>query len=177
MKKLFYVLLVAIVGLCINYNPVSAQQKKVLAYVPKALLSPPWVFTLKGAKYEADSRGWQFKHLAPPNETASDIQMSLIEDFIQQKVDVLLTGPCDDEAIGAAVKKLNEARIPAVLINTEQPFPYDVLSYVLSDEIAGGETIGRYCVEKLKGKGNVVIIEGVPGHYCNKKDSRAFLIL
>lgn len=174
-KKILCAALVTFVVLCLPGIKVDAQAEKTLAYVPKALLSPPWVSTLKGAKYEAESRGWQFKYLAPPNETASDIQMSLIEDFIQQKVDVLLTGPCDDEAIGAAVEKLNEARIPVVLINTEQPFPQkDVLSYVLSDEIAGGETIGKYCVEQLKGKGNVVIIEGVPGQYANKKRLEGF---
>lgn len=177
MKRLFLLILISLILLgTLSVNCFAGKDERVLAYVPKALLSPPWVATLEGAKAEAEKRGWTFKYLAPPNETASDVQMTLIEDFILQEVDAILAGPCDDEAIGEAVKKSNEANIPIALINTEQEFTYDVLAYSISDEIFGGETIGKFCVEKLKDREskNVVIIEGVPGHFCNRKRLEGF---
>jgi ribose transport system substrate-binding protein len=178
MKKLFILTLILLVLIgALSVNCLADQKKHVIAFVPKALISPAYVNMMEGVKAEAAKRGWEFICLSPPNETASDVQISLIEDLIEQKVDAITIGPCDDNAIGEAIRKCNEANIPVVLINSDMLYPdLEVLANSTADEVAGGEIVGQFCVDSLKDRAtkNVVLIEGILGHICNNLRQEGF---
>lgn len=103
--------------------------------------------------------------LVDANTDASK-QLSQVENFIVQGVDVILIVPVDVETMGPIVQRANEANIPMVVVNRK---PSDELlekcaAYVGSDSITAGIMQMEWIAEKLGGKGNVCILEGWPGH-------------
>lgn len=93
-------------------------------------------------------------------------QLSQVENFIVQGVDVILIVPVDVETMGQIAQRANEANIPMVVVNRK---PSDEVmekcaAYVGSDSITAGIMQMEWIAEKLGGKGNVCILQGWPGH-------------
>ncbi len=90
-------------------------------------------------------------------------QLSQIQNFIAQKVDVIVVNPVDSSATAQMTKLIKDAKIPAVYVN-RQPLealdPNDPIVYVGSDENVSGKLEGEAIAKLLKGKGNVVIMMG-----------------
>ncbi len=88
-------------------------------------------------------------------------QIEQIESFIAQKVDVIILNPCEYEASSPAVTKALAANIPIVNVNSatkEQP-----TAFVGSNDIESGRIAMKFIAEKLGGKGNIVMIQGLNG--------------
>ena len=90
-------------------------------------------------------------------------QLSQIQNFIAQKVDVIVVNPVDSSATAQMTKLIKDAKIPAVYVNRQplEPLdPNDPIVYVGSDENVSGKLEGEAIAKLLKGKGNVVIMMG-----------------
>lgn len=89
-------------------------------------------------------------------------QLSQIENLIAQKVDVLLVAAVDSDAIVPALDKAKAAGIQLVglnmLINTKDPY-----YYAGPDDVKAGELEMQAAIDKIGGKGNIVILEGPIG--------------
>lgn len=89
-------------------------------------------------------------------------QLSQIENLIAQKVDVLLVAAVDSDAIVPALDKAKSANIPLVglnmLINTK-----DEYYYAGPDDVKAGELEMQAAIDKIGGKGNILILEGPIG--------------
>jgi ABC-type sugar transport system substrate-binding protein len=89
-------------------------------------------------------------------------QTSQYENFIAQKVDLILVDPVDAKAIVPVVKRINEAHIP--VINYDAPAEGgNFVTSVYMDWLMAGIMSGVQIVEATGGKGNVVLVEGTPG--------------
>lgn len=88
--------------------------------------------------------------------------MSIVEDFIAKKVNGVLMSPIGQDALVPAVEALNAAKIPVATVDRKVAGG-DVLVHVGADNVEGGRVAGRFIVEKLGGKGNVLELEGTPG--------------
>jgi ribose transport system substrate-binding protein len=87
-------------------------------------------------------------------------QTAGVEDMIRQKIDFLLFNPVDSDAGEVAVKAAKEAGIPVVCLDADSKGPRDM--FIVSDNTLAGELCARYTMDRLGGKGNVVIINGNP---------------
>jgi inositol transport system substrate-binding protein len=88
-------------------------------------------------------------------------QIEQIESFIAQKVDVIILNPCEYEACSPAVTKALAAGIPIVNVNSAtkvQP-----TAFVGSNDVESGRIAMKFIAERLKGKGNIVMIQGLNG--------------
>lgn len=88
-------------------------------------------------------------------------QIEQVESFIAQKVDVIILNPCEFEASSPAVTKALEANIPIVNVNSAtkvQP-----TAFVGSNDVESGRIAMKFIAEKLGGKGNIVMIQGLNG--------------
>jgi ribose transport system substrate-binding protein len=88
-------------------------------------------------------------------------QISDVEDMIQQKIDILFLNAVDSKAIGPAVVAANKAKIPVITLDVNAEGG-KVTSFIASDNYLAGKLCGEYIVKRLKGKGDVVIINGTP---------------
>lgn len=89
-------------------------------------------------------------------------QASQVEDFITQKVDVILLNPVDSDAIVPSVKKANEAKIPVITVDRGATGG-DVVSHIASDNVAGGKMAGEFLFKQMGGSGKVIELEGIAG--------------
>lgn len=163
-KLLVLSLLIVIFTISICSIAIASSKNFTIGLVPKALISPFYITLVDSAKAKGAAEGFNVIVSSPSIQTAFAEQVNIIEDFIEKKVDLLALGVTDINAVVPVLKKAMEAGIPVVIVDTLTPLPgLEVTSLIGSDNIEGGRIVGKYAVELLKGKGNVAIIEGVPG--------------
>ncbi len=92
----------------------------------------------------------------------ASVQQSQFETMVTQGFDGILFVPIDIEAGAAAVDTAFEAKIPVVGSNTRVNNP-KLTSYIGSDDVKSGYMEAKAVLDKIGGKGNVVIIEGPIG--------------
>ncbi|NCD33742.1 MAG: ribose ABC transporter substrate-binding protein RbsB [Spartobacteria bacterium] len=135
-------------------------------------LNNPFFVTLKdGAVEKAQTLGMDLTVLDSQNDPAKEI--SNVEDLISRGVDVILINPADSDAVGNAIKMANREKIPVITLDRGANRG-DVVSHIASDNIAGGKMAGEYIVSKLKGRGNAVELEGIPGTSAARDRGRGF---
>jgi len=90
-------------------------------------------------------------------------QINDVETLLVQGVDAIILNPLDKVGLGGIVDTVKKAGIPMVQVNTYTTNDaYDV--YVGSNEEAAGEIQGKWALENIGEKGNIVILYGVMGH-------------
>jgi ABC-type sugar transport system substrate-binding protein len=113
-----------------------------------------------GVKREAKAEGANLTLLDANNNAQT--QLSQIQDLIAKKVSVILVAAVDTNAIVPALQMCKNAKIPLVavnmLINTKEPY-----DYVGPNDVQAGEKEMQALIDKIGGKGNIVILEGPIG--------------
>jgi inositol transport system substrate-binding protein len=88
-------------------------------------------------------------------------QMEQVESFIAQGVDAIILNPCEVEASSPAVSRALAANIPIVNVNSETSTK--PTAFVGSNDVESARIAMNFLVEKLGGKGNIVMIHGFMG--------------
>ncbi len=83
-----------------------------------------------------------------------------IEDLIAQKVDGIIISGAWLEQLPSAMDSINKAGIPVVLVDRQWTSGYT--SYVGPDNFKIGQQDGQYIVDRLGGKGVMVVLKGGP---------------
>jgi ribose transport system substrate-binding protein len=83
-----------------------------------------------------------------------------IEDLIAKKVDGVIISGAWLEQLPSALDSLKKAGIPAVLVDRQWKGGYT--SYVGPENFVIGQQDGKYIVDRLGGKGTVVVLKGGP---------------
>lgn len=91
---------------------------------------------------------------------SSATQVSQVQNFIQQKVDVLIVSPNEPAPLTAAVQQACQAKIPVIIldrsINTDC-----YSSFIGGDNYEIGKLAGQEAVKELPNGGNVVELRGI----------------
>jgi len=100
-------------------------------------------------------------------------QLSQVENFIQERVDIILINPCDSAAIVPAIKSANAAKIPVITVDRGSDGG-EVVCHIASDNVEGGRMAGEYLAKLLNYKGKVVELEGIPGTSAARDRGKGF---
>lgn len=87
-------------------------------------------------------------------------QTAQIANLIAQKCDVIIVCIVDVEKSDTYIKMAKDANIPIISVNRVFKNQSEATAYVGSDSITSGIMQTEYVVQKLNGKGNVVILRG-----------------
>lgn len=106
-------------------------------------------------------------------DSASDVvrQLGHVENFIAQKVDVLIVNPADTAATRKITQRATAAGIPLVYLNSRpevESFPAGVV-FVGTDERAIGQLQMEYLAKQMGGKGHLAILLGRLAHDDTRK--------
>ncbi|MFE3325763.1 substrate-binding domain-containing protein [Streptomyces sp. NPDC059176] len=117
-----------------------------------------WDIVQRGAKDAAAKDNAEFLYAA--NKEGKE-QASLVQAYIDQKVDGIVVTLAKPEAVKAVVKKAVAAGIPVVTINSGGQFSAEVgaLSHIGQDESVAGEAVGEELNRRGKKKAVCVIHE------------------
>ena len=136
--------------------------KTTIAVIPKASADIFWQSVHAGAV----KSGWDNKvdivWDGPPNETDIAGEMQIMETMINRQVDAIAVAPSDRSAFKIVVDRAAAARIPVVIydsgIDSER-----YVTFVATDNYAGGELGADRVGKILGGKGKIVMIKTTPG--------------
>ena len=126
-----------------------------------------------GSERTAARLGARVVHYVPQRPDDIEQQIALVGQALTARPDAVLFVPVHDTAMNASVRKLNDAGIPVVnLLNrlTEGRF----VTFVGSDDYRIGYDIAARLFRQLGGKGDIVVLEGVPGAVTSRDRVRGF---
>jgi len=146
-----------------DFDPkVKASKPYNIAIVVKSQAAPVWESHLIAAAKAGKDLGVNISPYAPTKADNVAEQKSMLEDIVTKGVDCVVLAPANSAAIQGPVASLVKKKIPVVYDNTLGGGD-DYLSFVGVDSVQAGEVIGKTVGELMKGKGKLLILEGVPG--------------
>jgi ribose transport system substrate-binding protein len=145
----------------------TAADEMTIAVFTKNLTNPAYEAFRIASDQIARSTGARVLHFVPKQPDNVDEQKAMVEQVLKDKPDAVIFIPVDDVAMIDSVKKLNEAKIPMVLVSN--PLPGSFVTYVGADDFEIGYREARYLFDTLDGKGKIVVIEGTPAAPTNRE--------
>ena len=101
--------------------------------------------------------------LVVDSEGDAALQVSQVESFIAQGVDLIMMSAADAEASCVAVDECNEAGIPIMIVNATLNNVDEALCYVGCNDLDAGKILMQYSAETMGGKGNICVLRGPDG--------------
>ena len=131
---------------------VSVADQKSLFYVAEA----------DGIKQAAKDAGVKIVLLSADNNSTQ--QVNQVNDLITQGVDALIFTAQDATAAAAGVRAANKAKIPVIAVD-QKPEGGDgkLATYIATDSVKAADELCTWMFEKMGGKGEIGILQGVLG--------------
>jgi ribose transport system substrate-binding protein len=150
----------------------KAVDEMTIAVFTKNSTNPAYEAFRIAADQIARSTEARVLHFVPKQPDNVDEQKAMVEQVLKDRPDAVIFIPVDDVAMVDSVKKLNEAKIPVVLVSN--PLPGSFVTYVGADDFEIGYREARYLFEHLGAKGKIVVIEGTPAAPTNRERVRGY---
>jgi ribose transport system substrate-binding protein len=150
----------------------AADNQMTIAVFTKNRTNPAYEAFRIASDQIARTSGVKVIHLVPKQPDNVDEQKAMVDQVLKDRPDAVIFIPVDDVAMIESVKKLNDAKIPVVLVSN--PLPGSFVAYVGADDFEIGYREARYLFEKLSGKGKIVVIEGTPAAPTNRERVRGY---
>jgi ribose transport system substrate-binding protein len=137
-------------------------RKRVVGVVPQGRTHLFWQTVQAGARTAAREHGVEVLWNAPQTEVDYNGQLQIVDAMINRRVDALAFSPIDRKAMVAAVDRAMNSRIPVVIFDSGLDGE-NWVSWVATDNHAGGEMAAERMGKILNGKGKVAITASQPG--------------
>ncbi|MHA6575566.1 ABC transporter substrate-binding protein [Pseudomonas yamanorum] len=155
-KRIFPV--VASLGVAVLMShAVEARELKAIGISMGSLGNPYFVTLADGATARAKELNPAVKVTSVSADYDLSKQFSQIDNFISSKVDLILINAVDPSAMASAIKKARDAGIVVVAVDVDAK---GVNATVQTDNVEAGKLACQFIVDKLSGKGNVIIQNG-----------------
>jgi ribose transport system substrate-binding protein len=172
MKKLLlqFLALVCVAAPMVHSSGYAAEKKKI-ALIPGLTTDAFYITMRKGAQAAAAALGAELIFQGAP-EFNPVLQVPVLDAIISRKPDAILIAPTDKAQLIEPLKKANAAGIPVITVDTfiddgayqdgtgSGDFP---LSYIASDNVAGGRIAARALAGAIGEKGSVYVSNVKPG--------------
>jgi ribose transport system substrate-binding protein len=137
-------------------------QKKLnaVAVTVGDLGNPFFVQIAHGAEAQAKQFNPAVKFTAESSNYDVNNQTNQIDNFISSRVDLLILNAADSKGIAPAVVRAKAAGITVIAVDVAAEGGVDAT--VTSNNKQAGELDGKYVGDRLKGQGQVVIVNGPP---------------
>ena len=150
-------LLLAGAALALLNGAASAKDLKSIGISLGSLGNPFFTALSKGAEAQAKKINPSVKVQTVGYDYDLGKQVTQIDNFIASGVDLILLNPGDPKALKPAIQKAQAAGIVVVAVDTAADGADAV---VTTDNVQAGQIACQYIVDKIGGKGNVIIENG-----------------
>ena len=146
---------------------------KTIAVFTKNRTNPAYEAARLGADRTAARNGARILHFVPDKPDDIEQQIALVEQAVAARPDAAVFVPVHVTALDGSVRKLNAAGIPIVNI-LNRLTTGQFVTFVGSDDYRLARDIAAYLFRHIGGKGDVLIMEGVPGAVTSRERVRGF---
>jgi ribose transport system substrate-binding protein len=122
--------------------------------------NPFFVQIAHGAESKAQQINGKVKFTALSSNYDVNTQTNQIDNFISSNVNLILLGAADSKGIAPAVLRAKQAGVVVVAVDVGAEGGVDAT--VTSNNKQAGTKDGAYVADRLKGKGQIVIVNGPP---------------
>jgi len=136
---------------------VAGAAEKTFVMVPKGV-HPYYEPCYEGFKAAAKKYGVKVDKV-DPQKFELPLQVRVIEDLIAQKVDGIAISALDDAGLVPVIADATKAGIKVITFDAPAPSSA-ALTYIGTDNESAGVAAGNKMAELMKGKGNIVILQG-----------------
>jgi len=150
-----------------------ASGKKVVAVIPKGQAHVFWQSAHSGAAAAGKEFGVTIEWNGPAVENEYSKQVEIVENFITQHVDGIVLAPTDKVGLVTVIDKAKKENIPLTIFDSAAD-TQNYVSFVATDNYAGGQMGARRIGELLKGKGKVALMANIPGGASTLDRERGF---
>ena len=154
---MFKGLLCAGMALAISTNVAGAAELKKIGITLGSLGNPFFVALANGAKAKAQETNPKVEVITASADYDLNKQFTEIDNFIAAGVNMILVNATDAKAILPAVKRAQAAGIVVVAVDVAAA---GVDATVQTNNVQAGQIACQYIVDKLGGKGDVIIQNG-----------------
>ncbi len=157
-------------------NPASRDSSAFsIAVIPKSTGGEFWETVESGARQAAADFGVEIKWDGTLTETEIAEQNKIIENMINLDVDGLAVAPLNNKAIARSVASAVKAGIPVVVFDSALDGEKHV-SFVATNNVAGGELAGKHMQELLNGENKkLVVLRYVQGTSSTENRAKGFI--
>ncbi|MEV6032577.1 substrate-binding domain-containing protein [Nonomuraea sp. NPDC052116] len=135
------------------------------------LNNPYFVQFRDGAQAEAKKLGARLTVTDAQNDPSQ--QVNQVQNFTSQNMKAIIINPVDSDAAAPAVKAADRAAVPVIAADRGVNGA-EVAQTVASDNVAGGRLAAQELARLLGEKGNVAVLQGVPGTSASRDRGRGF---
>lgn len=139
----------------------------------QATMNHPWrVAMTNGNEAWAKEHLPNVKLIVTDGQNDSAKQATDVESLLAQNIDVLMISPLTEAALTPVVKEAMDRNIPVVLLDRKVNTPTTVYLTAQNEPIAA--KAANFFVDQLKGKGNIIEIQGTAGASSAIERTRGF---
>jgi ribose transport system substrate-binding protein len=145
-----------------------------VAVIPKGTSHAFWQSIHAGAEKAAQELNVTVVWRGPLREDDRDSQVTEVENAIARGVAGIALAPLDESALVAPVSSAMKRKIPVVIFDSGLKGD-EYVSFVATDNEAGGRLAGEHLAKLLHGQGRVVLLRYAEGHDSTTKREEGFL--
>ncbi|MDU8923610.1 substrate-binding domain-containing protein [Pasteurellaceae bacterium LIM206] len=155
--------------LLVALSPLAfAADKPQIALLMKTLSNEYFISMKQGAEETAKKMNVDLTIQVAEKEDSTEQLVGLVENMIAKKVDAIIVTPNDSIAFIPAFQKAEKAGIPIIDLDVRLDAKAAKaaglkFNYVGVDNFNGGYLEAKNLIEALGGKGNIAMLEGIPG--------------
>jgi ribose transport system substrate-binding protein len=157
MERMLKQILLAGAALVIGVAGASAKDLKSIGISVGSMGNPFFIALAKGAEFEAKKTNPAVKITAVGFDYDLGKQNTQVDNFIAAGVDLILLNPGDQKAIEPAIRRAQAAGIVVVAVDTAAK---GAGATVETNNTQAGTIACEYLVEKMGGKGDMIIVNG-----------------
>jgi ribose transport system substrate-binding protein len=178
MQRLSQLLIVSLAALmfasCGRKEQSKTSGEITIAVIPKGTTHEFWKAIHAGAIKGAREAGVEIIWKGPLKEDDREAQISVVEDFVTRGVSGIVLAPLDEVALRSPVADAVRVNIPVVIMDSGLKSD-DYVSFVATDNYAGGKLAAQRLSELLKGKGKVIMLRYMEGSASTAAREQGFL--
>jgi ribose transport system substrate-binding protein len=157
--------------------PITTHYK--FAWIMPDMFNPFWVYMRQGAEKAAMELAKEgirvdIQQMAPIQTFNVEEQVAIFENAIQMKVDAIGICVIDQTAVIAQVNTAEAAGIPVAALSTDIPNSNRSV-FAGQDNKVVAQKIAQIAIDANGGKGNYIILSGIPGNYISEERDAGFL--
>lgn len=147
--------------------------KKCKIGFSQGTLNHPWrVAMVEGNKKWAKEHLPNVELIVTDGQNDSSKQVADVESLLAQSIDVLMISPLTEKPLTPPVQDAMSAGIPVIAL--DRKVDTDVTTYITAANLPIAQAAGKFFVDKLGGKGNIVEIEGTAGASSTNERKQGF---
>jgi ribose transport system substrate-binding protein len=155
----------------------KAGEKISIAVVPMGTSHVYWKAVEAGARQACKELGIDMTWKGPLKENDRAQQIAIVEQFVSENKSGIVIAPLDDTALKRPIDAAMAKKIPVVIIDSSlkgEPGK-DFVSFVATDNHAGGKMAAEELLKLLDGKGKVILLRGQEGTASTTAREEGFL--